>query len=192
MIKTSLTVLILAICGSCLAEAPLKLPDGSDFTKFRMAYAAKPDFEPQWKVSDERDALLAAYKAKNSAEVARLSKAWLDKVPVDADAHFMRAQALKKLGDWAGFSYHWHCFYGLIASITSSGDGKSAKTAFKVISVDEEYSFLDEIGAQLLKQTLQYPCDVMQVRLRDGTESTLYFDISIPFAAEGRNLQPKK
>ncbi|RYZ71439.1 MAG: DUF4919 domain-containing protein [Proteobacteria bacterium] len=186
-------IMILLIGNSiCFADAPLKLPSGAEFTKIRMAFAAKPDFSPMWKVDDERDVLLEAYKAKDYKKVSELSKPWLEKVPVDADAHLIRAQALKKLGDLAGFSYHFHCFYGLIHSIASSGDGKSPETAFKVISVAEEYYLLDEIGARLIEQNLQHPHDVMRVRLRDGTETTLYFDVSISFEATARELQPKK
>ena len=192
MRKITHAVLFLIGHAICIADEAPNLPNGADFTKFRMAYAARPDFEPMWKVDDQRDALLEAYKAKDYKKVVELSKPWLERVPVDADTHFIRAQALKKLGDWAGFSYHWHCFYGLIHSIASSGDGKTPKTAFKVISVAEEYYLLDEIGAELIEQTLQHPCDVMRVRLRDGTETTLHFDVSISFEATARKLQPKK
>lgn len=174
----------------CANDRP-KLPTGQDFTDFRMAYAARPDFSPLWKGHEDREALFSAYKEKDHQKVADLSKPWLEKVPVDADAHFIRAQALKKLGDWPGFIYHWHCFYGLLQSITASGDGKSKETAFKVISVAEEYYVLDEIGAELIEQTLDIPCDVMNVRLRDGTETTLYFDVSIPLKAMQRELSPQ-
>jgi hypothetical protein len=192
MQRIALIIVLLIGHPICFADEPPKLPSGADFTKFRMAFASRPDFNPMWKVDDQRDALIEAYKAKDHKKVSELSKPWLEKVPVDADAHFIRAQALKKLGDWAGFSYHWHCFYGLIHSIASSGDGKTPKTAFKVISVAEEYYLLDEIGAELITQSLQHPCDVMQVRFRDGTETSLYFDVSISFEATARQLHPKK
>lgn len=169
-----------------------KLPSGEEFTELRMAFAAQPDFHPMWSRDEAREAIMTAAKAKDRAKIIELSKAWLEKVPVDADVHFLRAQALKAAGDWAGFTYHWHCFYGLIHSIASSGDGRTAKTAFKVISVSEEYYFLDEIGAELIEQTLEHPCDKMKVKLRDGTETTFYFDISISFAAMSRRLAPAK
>lgn len=168
------------------------LPSGEAFTALRMSYASRPDFNPIWKVDEARDAIMEAVKAKDYATIIKLSKPWLDKVPVDADIHFVRAQALKRMGDWAGFSYHFHCFYGLICSIASSGDGKTPKTALKVISVAEEYYFLDEIGAQLIDQALEHPCDRMHVKLHDGTEVTLYFDVSIGFEATSRLLHPKK
>lgn len=182
-----------SLAGSIFAgDAAPKLPTGDEFTKLRMAFAAQADFNPAWRIDDVRDAILKAAQEKDYAKVAQLSKPWLEKVPVDADIHFVRAQALKRLGDWTGFSYHWHCFYGLIHSIASTGDGKSSKTAFKVISVTEEYYLLDEIGAQLIDQRLSPPCDVMHVKMRDGSEATFYFDVTIPLAAEARLLAPKK
>ena len=169
-----------------------QLPSGDEFTKLRTAFAASDGFHPMWGVDDGRDAIMEAVKAKDDAKIVELSKPWLEKVPVDADVHYARAQALKRLGDWAGASYHWHCFYGLIHSIASSGDGKTPKTAFKVISVAEEYYLLDEIRAEIIEQTLVDSCDKMRVKLRDGTEVTMYFDVSIPSAFTARLFKPQK
>ena len=192
MRNITLALIFVVLHPFCQAEEALNLPSGADFTQLRMDYAAQPDFCPQWKVDDQREAIVEAYKAKDNKKVVELSKSWIEKVPVDADIHFMRAQALKKVGDLEGFSYHWYCFYGLIHSIASSGDGKTPETAFKVISVSEEYYLLNEIGAEVIEQSLDYPCDVMKVLLRDGTEATFYFNVSIPMKATSRQLNPEK
>ena len=188
-------LLAFAGLGSAKAEPPPTerpaLPTGEEFTKLRMAYAKQENFNPMWKVEPKRQELIKAYQEKDFTKFATLSKVWLDQVPVDADIHYVRAQALTNLGKWSEAAHHWYCFYGLINSIAASGDGKTPKTAFKVISVSEEYAFLNEIGAELIQQALKPPCDEMRVKLRDGTEATFYFDVSISFEALQRQMEKK-
>ncbi|NJK91733.1 MAG: DUF4919 domain-containing protein [Blastochloris sp.] len=85
-------------------------------------------------------------------------------------------------------------FYGLLQSITSSGDGLTPETAFNVISVHEEYSLIQEIGAQLEKQSLVAgPCDKMELIRKEGkVKLTLYFNVSIPMKALERQIDAEK
>lgn len=167
-------------------------PSADDFTAMRMAFAAQPDFNPYWNTDPEREAIFTAAQSKDYPKAVALAKTWLQKVPVDAQVHYLRGHFLKKAGDIPGSMYHFHCFYGLMRSITATGDGKSAKTAWKVISVSEEYALLNEIDAELIDQSLVDSCDKMHVRLSDGTETNLYFDVSISLAATARQFAPGK
>jgi hypothetical protein len=160
------------------------------FLKLRLAYAAKPDFSAGWVQVPEREALLKLYNS-NPKEFLTQSSHWLKTCPVDAKVHLMRATLLLNTGDTEGHFYHRLMYYGLTASIVSSGDGKTAKTAYQVISVDEEYTVLNHIGAKVITQTLQYPCDVMQVEI-EGKPTTLFFDVSISMAALKRQLDKPK
>lgn len=167
-------------------------PSADDYTALRMAFAAQPDFSPFWKMDSEREAVFAAAQSKDYPTATALAKTWLEKVPVDAEVHYLRAHFLKKAGDIPGSMHHFHCFYGLMRSITASGDGKTAKTAWKVISVSEEYALLNEIDAELIDQALVDNCDKMHVKLSNGTETDLYFDVSISLAATARQFAPAK
>ncbi len=158
----------------------------------RMAYAARPDFDGFWNLEPEREAVMAAIQSKDFPKATALAKTWLEKFPIDAEIHYLRAHFLKKAGDIAGSMYHFHCFYGLMRSITSSGDGKTPKTAWKVISVSEEYALLNENDAELIDQSLVDSCDKMHVRLSNGTETDLYFDVSISLAATARQFNRDK
>src|SRR5690606_34167972 len=69
-------------------------------------------------------------------------------------------------------------------SILASGDGKTPKTAYKVISIPEEYMTLWRLGLVVEEQSLvesdgrQY--DAMRVKHRKtGEESVIYFDIQV-------------
>lgn len=180
-----------AICPAFAQDNPTQ-PDISFFTKLRMDFANRPDFNPDWKSDPQKQAVLTAYKAKNYAKVVDASAAWLEKNPEDGEVHYMRSQALISTGDITHYAAELYYFYGLIQSIASSGDGLSIKTAFKVISTEEEYYLLGDFGAEPVGQTVEGPCDVVRCKLADGKEVTYYFDTSIPLAAEAKLLAPKK
>lgn len=163
-------------------------PGEEEFTALRMAFAAQPGYSPFWKMDEERDAVMKAARAKDYKKAVELAKAWLVKVPVDAEMHYLRGHFLKKTGDVAGSLYHFHCFYGLMRSITAKGDGKTAKSAWKVISVAEEYALLNELDAQVLEQSLEGACDRLLAKMPDGAEREFYFDVSISLAATANAL----
>lgn len=112
---------------------------------------------------------------------------------MDADIHFIASAAANRLGDIAATQKHIYYAYGLLASIVSSGDGKARQTAFKVISVSEEYSLLNDFGAKVIKQSLvDGPCDKMDCELPDGTKVTYFFNVSVSMAAMQRQLGGEK
>jgi hypothetical protein len=83
----------------------------------------------------------------------------------------------------------------VIDSILSSGDGRGFSTAFKVISVDEEYAVLNIKGFQMIKQSLvkheESEFDILVAKnLKSGEESEFYFNIDIPkkWLAKSLNL----
>jgi len=166
------------------------------FTKLRLDYAKDPQtkYFPNWDHDPEFEAIVKAYRAGKVDEVIKLADPWLKKCPVDADTHLRVAMSLKEIGDLPGYNYHLGVFYGLLQSITSAGDGLTPETAFKVISVQEEYQLLQEIGAKVEKQTLVTgPCDKMDVSRRDGkVKSTYYFNVAIPMRAMQDALDKKE
>ena len=80
-------------------------------------------------------------------------------------------------------------YYGLMASVAASGDGKSPETAYKVIAVDEEYTFLNHIGAKLKSQALKGGhYDEMAVNW-NGADTVIYFDAAIPMAVMKKQFE---
>lgn len=165
------------------AGAP-EIPDTEAFTELRFTYARQAGYSPFWNDDPEREAAIKAYKEGKADEFLSLSDRWLKSCPVDARLHLMRAVTLLEKGDVRGHFYHRYAYYGLMASLAASGDGRSKDSAYKVIAVEEEYTLMNHIGAKLDQQTLQYPCDVMEVTI-DGKAEILYFDVSLPMAAIG-------
>lgn len=100
----------------------------------------------------------------------------------------MAASLSARVGRFEDSIRYRNQYYGLLASIVNSGDGKSPATAFKVISVDEEYALLNYMGADRKKQSLQGVCDAMDVEI-EGKALTIYFDVSIHLKALQRELE---
>ncbi len=178
---------LLGTMAACLslhaAETAPSKPDVSFFTKLRMDYAKRDDYNPYWKLAEERQAISQALEAGSSDAVLELSEKWLKKCPVDADIHAMRSHAANQVGDTETYVSHLFFAMGLMQSIMESGDGKTPETAWKVISIVEEYTIIREIGAELTGKALTAtdpPCDAMHVKLPTGEKKTLYFDVSIP------------
>ena len=192
--KKSYFMCLLAI-ASIVANAFAAEPKSTEpaksaayFTEMRMQFAKRPDYDGgSWLVDPEREELLKHYDDADPTEFITNSEKWLKKCPVDAKVHLMRSDVLLKAGDFTGHFYHRLVYYGLVTSIVTSGDGKTPKTAYKVVSVSEEYTVLNHIGANLKKQSLVETWDQMDVELR-GKDETIYFDASVVLEGERKSM----
>lgn len=161
------------------------------FTTLRFETAQKEGYSSIWKVDPARMKIHELYRAGEVDQVLVLADDWLKRLPIDADVHLMVAMCYKEKGDLQNMSQHLNAFYGLLRSITSGGDGRSERTAFKVVSVDEEYTLLQEIGAKLKNQKLIGNVDRLEVERRGGKSLTLYFDVSVHLRALNKAFDGK-
>jgi hypothetical protein len=122
---------------------------------------------------------------KEYAKAAAGAEKILQKNFVDLTAHKIAARAYKEMGKETEAKFHRKVFAGLFQSILKSGDGKSAATAYVVISTDEEYVVLGELGIRRTKQALLGEKG-QKIDLLEGVNSknepvALYFNVSAPF-----------
>lgn len=79
-------------------------------------------------------------------------------------------------------SKYYKDYDGLLQSILASGDGKSPATAYKVISVKEEYATISHLGHKKISQRLlnqnNKAYDAIEVKDDSGAELTIYFDVT--------------
>lgn len=173
------------------AQVPAEVQGLSQaFDELRSRFSASPAFTGSWIDDPEREKVMKALEDKRVQDFLPLSAAWLDKTPVDGRVHLARASALSEAGDSAAAAHHRFMFYGLLESILASGDGRSRATAYRVISVDEEYTLINFLGAAVTKQRLEGTVDVVDLTLK-GTPLTLYFDVSRSLSARERTLRSK-
>ena len=108
---------------------------------------------------------------------------------VDMDAHVIASMAYRGLGDTSNADFHKTVYLGLVNSITMSGDGNTAKTAYVVISTSEEYVILRAFGlipgGQALVTEDGHTFDVLTAT-DQKTKATvkMYFNIDIVWKAE--------
>jgi hypothetical protein len=164
-----------------------------DYTELRVSYAFTKDYDPYGVAT--MGPLIAAFKAardddckealKNAAEVLR-------KQYVNIGAHIVRQRCFEKTNDKLLESER-AITRGLADSILKSGDGTSAKTAFVVVTLDEENFVLGQLGlskgAQALVDQDGHKYDLLTGKdEKTGDEQGVYFNIDLLFAGMTRLL----
>lgn len=134
-------------------------------------------------------------KNKNYQGVITTTKAMLSIDYTSMFAHKYLQQTYKILGDTANRNKYHDIEFGLLNSITKSGDGKSCETGWHVTQIEEEYFILNMIGAKLQKQSIsnggKNTCDKMVVTTEEGETKTYYFEANKVFEMESKLFDKK-
>lgn len=69
-------------------------------------------------------------------------------------AHKCLQQSYQQMGDSANYHKYHDIEFGLLNSITKSGDGKTCETGWHVIAIEEEYFILNILGGDFEEQAL--------------------------------------
>jgi len=186
--------LLLAACGTGGGAAPgagaRSWDDPSpEFSGMRAAYGERDDYAALCERDRPLRPLFDAAERERWERVVELALPWLDQCPIDLDAHLLSAVAFQHLGRLEEAEQHRRWYHGLLESILASGDGRSAESAFVVVSVAEEYSVLRALRLEREQQRLLAGgIDALDVRAEDGSQSTLYFDPAAHFRRMKRRL----
>jgi hypothetical protein len=187
---TLLVCLVLATWSVAWAQPP-------DYKAMRFGFAAQPDYKaylvPVIEYALIQQATSAWQKGDTVTTIAKLEEV-IKVYPVSIEAHRRLADVYKLLVDvatgeddkktleQAAVTYR-QMADGLVKSIVDSGDGKSAATAYQVISIPEEYMALWYLGltreqVELGKLDDRF-FDVFTVVDKDGRRQTVYFDVTL-------------
>ena len=193
-LSVSLACIVLSFSISIYGEEP-------DYRKMRLDFAAQPGYDAS-RVRDTelqgvRKAMAAWEKGVPLTTIVTLEQL-VKAIPVSIEAHRRLADAYKtlisisndfeparqmQLRQWE--KEHRQLANGLVKSILDSGDGKSAETAYKVISIGEEHTTLFYLGLRKVRQALRQNAtgtfDVITTVDRDDKEIQVFFDIGIFF-----------
>src|SRR5258708_9602073 len=125
-----------------------------DFQKLRFSYMDS-DERKQAKDTFEQDRQMwKSFNAEDYADASKNADAVLEEKFVDLNAHYVEFRAYTGLHDTDKAEFHRSVVKGLLDSILYSGDAKSAKTAYVVIAIDEEYVVLKVMGLKSGMQAL--------------------------------------
>jgi Domain of unknown function (DUF4919) len=156
-----------------------------DFQKLRFSWMESPERHAAKDTTDQEHAMFAALKAKDFKKAVANADVVLANEFVNMDAHFVEYLSYRELHEDQKSEFHKAVFSGLLKSITSSGDGKSRKTAYIVISTNEEYVVLQVMGLKPGTQSLvhdgRHSYDLMKVTDDSNQPVELYFNVDIPF-----------
>lgn len=103
--------------------------------------------------------------------------------PYDLRTLKYRTYAARKLGNTAIHDIAYRQIDMVFDAILSTGDGKTAKTALWVTSIDHEYEILHILGFEFggSQSLVDGPCDYLTVKKNKYDISGLYFNVSIGF-----------
>jgi hypothetical protein len=155
-------------------------------TELRLAYAASAEYNPyDTKISDIRKAASDFYDQKKFPEAIAEVQKGLARSKYNIDLLIILATCYRTLGDVANADKSRELWMSLMDSVLRSGDGLGYATAFKVISVDEEYSLLGVLQLEVINQSLEShdgsQFDVMRVKSgKSDQEFVLYFNVDLP------------
>lgn len=167
-------------------ERVLSQSKDADFTKLRIAYTDTKNYKP-YKATPNKE-MFGAMKSGDHKKCLNTAEAYFVTDYVSIPAHFAAMVCRKELGNQKESDYHKYVLDGIMDSIADSGDGKSAETAFVIISGEELYAFLDLSGLKVKGQSLirgdnGRAYDLMKViNPRTNEEFGLYFDITLQMA----------
>lgn len=138
-------------------------------------------FSPKYDYSDATDEINQSFRDKNYEEALKLLRNELATSPANLELLFMAMVSAIELEEENEKELYTLKLRQLVDVIFSSGDGKSTKTALKVLEVSDEYIIINGVlGARVKQQALVGVCDQMTIYEEDPEETfDLYFDVSL-------------
>lgn len=169
-----------------------QLEDGNldiDYTDFRNSFLDSKQFSKKGNNYDSlKKQVYTEIMNNNYQGVINLTKAMLSIDYTSMFAHKYLQQTYKILDDTVNQKKYHDIEFGLLYSITRSGDGKTCKTGWHVTQIEEEYFILNMIGAQLQRQSIssggKNVCDKMVVKTEEGATETYFFEANKIFEQE--------
>jgi len=152
-----------------------------DFFTLRMAYTKTKSYNPyDIKIDVWRKEIKINIEEQNFRKALEIADKILKKRYIDIKTHLYCGYIYEHLNDLAKSDYHYYIYNGLLNSIYFSGDGKSAKTAFIVMEISEEFDLMKWLKLKHSKQSLMvengYSFDILKV-YDNNKETELFFNI---------------
>lgn len=155
-------------------------------------------YSPKYNYSNPSEELRKAFNAEQYQKALNLSKKELEESPAHIELLFDAWASAKQVDEEESYLYQLRLSQ-ILDMVLSTGDGKSSKTAIKILEVSDEYFILYGVmGVRLKQQALSGNCDIMTVYEDDPDETfDVYFDITLHMKKlndlfGGKKASPKK
>jgi hypothetical protein len=172
-----------------LSAAARANPTAADFHTLRMAYARSDAYAPYVRERAIRisvEAMSQALRAGDLDGALQAAEDLLASSYLDIEAHMVADYVHTLRGSTTQAAYHRAFAQGLIGALLASGDGRSPRTAFIVLTPSEEHTVLRALGYTMTRQAVVqedgHRYDMLQARhSRTGEAAEFYFNIDLPF-----------
>jgi len=167
-----------------------------DFRKLRYSYAFSGQYDPYgFRTRGLFNELTNALGAGDCGIVLRKADELLRDDYTSIEIHAARHKCLLRLGNRKDASREAAIEKGLAESILNSGDGKSAPTAYVVVTLAEERYVLSHLGITATRQRLlfreQTPFDLISGTSGPAQrEASVYFNVAALLASTQRPVAP--
>jgi hypothetical protein len=168
-----------------LVDSAIANPFEADYTALRLTHAKSSAYDP-YGDDDGLMKLRDLIKAKEFEVATEVAKTQYRRLFHDPLFHYYAFIVWAEIEDEEMADIHSFYYTKLIKSVMSSGDGKSAKTAYHVINISEEYRVLEYLELEILEQNLLevsgHSFDKITAKDADGKTKDIYFNIDLPFS----------
>jgi hypothetical protein len=164
------------------AEYP---PPLSGLNELREQWSQESYIKPYWEMSKGRNQIFDLHRARKYKEAIESAERWLSSFPIDTDVHEVKALSHLNLGEHQHYFRHMAWHNGLLASITSTGDGTSAKSAWRVIAIYEEDFVIRALGGKVTGRELVDAGEKVYEKVAyemQGRPMSAYFDVTVPLS----------
>lgn len=177
------------------------LLDLEDYRNLYYGYMFQSNFSP-YGSSEELSQIRALMQKKENPdagdyqETIRLAEKGLQERPFTIELLNYMTLSYRELKDEENYTRWRHNLIGVIDAILSSGDGKSAKTAFHVAEVRHEYILVDILGFEYGgEQSLMHEgtdrFDYLSLKENDADLKGLFFNITHVFGSLANLFEQK-
>lgn len=128
-----------------LLEAARHNPEKADFFALRMAYVRSPLFNPYITMTNTMFGLRSALQQDSIETIGAGLQAVLRDDYLDIETHAFAFRFYEQNGQASKAVYHRQFMHGLLDSIIRV-DGRTPETAFRVITIREEYAVMGALG----------------------------------------------
>lgn len=148
--------------------------------------------------SENEKKFLELYAKKEFREALNPGLEELNDNPVNMTLLYRIMVCYYRLGEKETMNQYVDMYYSLLNTVYYSGDGKSMKTAYVVIKVQDEYEVLSDLELERTKQALVGDTDVLTISQKGQKPAkgekkikTLYFNVSQSLDHLYRQFQKK-
>lgn len=173
-----------------LVEKAKKNSTDVDFVRFRAVYFELIVNESKVLEAPNREAMVEAFEKQDFKKGVELAEVVLDYEFGNRGLHLAVEDAYRKIGDTEKADFHRDIAKKIMDGILKSADGKTQKTAYKVLSIREEYIIMRELGYEVEMQALLSGEDGQMFDLLSGKDKktgkavNIYFNICSFFGCE--------